>query len=409
MIKILYFSGYEWGNMGRRKVRLAYEFARQPEVASLLYVEPPVQTSFLDVVRGRFFPSHLGQERRAHLKALLGRPRQVEGKVWIYTGSRKSVPLTRVPALRRLGVLQRFNQALYVRSIRRLLRRLPGEELVLWLSYPLQAWALDAFPQRVLACYDWTDDWAAFDVLPVEDPQELIAMNERILREVDLVFAVSEELTRRAMAVNPHTYRAPNATDPKLLEAAGSEGPVADELRELPRPVIGYIGQIADKIDYDLIRALGQARPDWSFVFVGPVWYTKQALVKTLDARPNVHFLGPRPYGELPAYLRGFDVCILPHRLTPLTRSMDPIKLYDYLASGRPIVSTPVAGVERFADVVYTGDTPEAFLSALEAALREDGSLRERRLRYAQENTWPRRAEEMWTVIVERRKQIAGK
>jgi len=275
---------------------------------------------------------------------------------------------------------------------------------VLWLSYPLQAWALDAFQQRVLACYDWTDDWAAFDVLPVEDPQELVDMNDRILRQADVVFAVSEELTRRAAVVNLHTYRAPNATDPKLLETAGSEGPVAEVLRELPRPIIGYIGQIADKVDYNLIHAVSQARPNWSFIFVGPVWYTKQALVEALAARPNVYFMGPCPYRELPPYLRGFDACILPHRISPLTCSMDPIKLYDYLASGKPIVSTGVAGVERFTDVVYVGNTAQEFLAALDRAVQENGVLRERRLSYARQNTWPQRAAEMWGVVVGRLK-----
>ena len=400
MIKVLYLSGYKWGNMGRRKVRLAYEFARRPQVDSLLYVEPPVQTSILDLARGRFEPGHLGANRRAHRDALLSRIRQVDDKVWVLTGSEKTVPLTRFKVVWQWDVLRQLNQALYVGGIRRALKQLPGDRLLLWLTYPTQAFALDTFRDRVLACYDWTDDWAAFEVLPVEDPQKLIALNERILREVDIVFAVSEELTRRAMLANRHTCRAPNATDPQLLEAARGEGPVAKELRGLPSPVIGYIGQIADKIDYDLLSVVSQARPDWSFVFVGPVWYTKQALVEALDIHPNVHFLGPRPYRELPAYLRGFDVCILPHLCNALTRSMDPIKLYDYLASGKPIVSTEVAGIERFADVVYVGNTAQEFLAALVRAVQENGALRERRLAYARQNTWLQRAAEMWDVVI---------
>ena len=118
-----------------------------------------------------------------------------------------------------------------------------------------------------------------------------------------------------------------------------------------------------------------------------------------LDARPNVHFLGRRDFRDLPTYFRGFDVCILPHAVTPLTRSMDPIKLYDYLATGKPIVSTPVAGVERFPDGVHVGEGSQGFLDALEGALQEPSDLRQRRLRYARENTWERRAGEMWAVL----------
>ncbi len=399
MIKILYFSGYEWGNLGRRKTRLAYEFARQPEVASVLYVEPAISNSFLDLARGRLGSSPLGQDRRAHLKALLGRPRLVDENVWIYTGSEKSLPLTRLDALRRWGKLQQINQAIYAQSIRRLLHRLPGEEVLLWLTYPLQVWALDAFPERALVCYDWTDDWAAFNLLPVENPQTLIVANQRTIRGVDQVFAVSDDLTQRAASLNPHTCRAPNASDPRRLGDAEAAAP---ELEQMGRPIVGYIGQIADKVDYTLIREVSQARPNWSFVFVGPVWYTKQALVDSLGERSNVHFLGPRPYEALSAYLRGFDVCIMPHVRNALTRSMDPTKLYDYLVTGKPIVSTEVAGIERFPDVVYTGNTSQAFLSALDRAMTENGHLRERRLAYARENTWPRRADEIWTVVKDR-------
>lgn len=399
MLKLLYFSGNEWGNMGRRKPRLAHEFARQPDVASVLYVEPPVATSVLDLARGRLDLGHLGSSRRAHLKALLGQPYQMGEKVWVYTGSAKTIPLTRLRAVRQLNGLRRLNERLYYAGILRALRRLPGERLIVWLSHPLHAGALRAFPQRELACYDWTDDWAAFDILPVEDPAEIVALNDGILQEVDLVFAVSAELERRATAVNPHTHRAPNATDLDKLGGAAADGPVAAELAELPRPIIGYVGQVADKMDYELIGQVARARPDWNLVFVGPVWSSKRARTEALEALGNVHFLGARPFDTLVTYLRGFDVCTLPHAISPLTRSMDPIKLYDYLATGKPVVSTPVAGVERFTDVVRVADGPEAFLVALEAALSEDGALTAQRLAYAQANTWLTRAQEMWEIV----------
>jgi len=400
--KILYISDYEWGNMGRRKVRLAYEFSLMPEVASLLYVERPVQTSLLDVAAGRFPPGPLNQDRRTHLGALLGRSWAVEKKVWAYTGSTKTLPLTRINAIRRQGWLRRANQALYYARIRRALRRLPGEHLILWLSHPLQAGALNAFSRRALACYDWTDDWAAFDVLPVEDPAEIVARNEDILRGADIVFAVSAELERRAAVVNPNTHRAPNATDPEKLGGAATDGPVAPELADLSRPIVGYVGQVADKLDYDLIGEMARARPGWNFVFVGPVWSSKREHVVALETLGNVLFLGACPFDELTAYLRGFDVCILPHAVSPLTRSMDPIKLYDYLATGKPIVSTPVAGVERFADVVYIADNLADLVTGIEDALNENEQLTQKRLAYARQNTWSQRAEEMWQVMRER-------
>jgi glycosyltransferase involved in cell wall biosynthesis len=118
-----------------------------------------------------------------------------------------------------------------------------------------------------------------------------------------------------------------------------------------------------------------------------------------LEAQGNVHFLGARPFERLSTYLRGFDVCMLPHAVTPLTQSMDPIKLYDYLASGKPIVSSDIAGVDRFVDVIRVGDNASEFIAAIEQAIAENGALRERKLYYAHQNTWSARTAEMWKVM----------
>ena len=365
----------------------------------MLYVNPPVQTSVLDWMRGRLPPSHLGGDRRAHWDALWGRTRRVDEKICVLTVSSKIVPLTRSSALRRLGVLQRLNRALYVRHIRRALRQMPGDQLVLWLMHPLLAFMLDAFPEHTLACYDWTDDWTQFVLLPVEDVDQLVTWNDHMLREADVVFAVSEDLYQRARAVNPNTYRAPNATDMSILGQDDAVLTVPSDLVGLPHPIVGYIGQIGDKIDYALVQMLAEARPAWSFAFVGNVWDNHRQQVDALSHLPNVVFLGQKSYQELAGYLAGFDVCIMPHLCNALTQSMDPIKLYDYLASGKPIVSTPVAGVERFSDVVYVGATLETFIAGLGEAMQEDGHLKARRQAYARENSWSHRGAEMWDVL----------
>ena len=398
-IRLLYFSVNRWGNMGRRKPRMAHELARYPEVGSILYVEPAVETSFLDLTLGRLDGEHLEATRAAHLGAVLGRPRRVEEKIWAYTGSAKSMPLTRFLVVRRLQALHRLNQGLYYGGIRRVLSRLPGDETILWLSHPVHSSALTAFPERTLACYDWTDDWSAFDVLSTEEPQQTATLNDQILEQADLVFAVSVHLKQRAAAVNANTYHVPNATDVDILSGVLEEGPVAAELAELTGPVIGYVGTVSDKIDYGFVDQMARLRPSWNFVFVGPVWSRHQEQVGALETLGNVHFLGPRPFEQLVPYLRGFDVCMLPHAVNRLTRSMDPIKMYDYLNTGKPIVSTPVAGIERFADVVAVAQTPAGFIDRIEAGLTEDGAKAQERLERAKENTWRHRAARVWSII----------
>lgn len=399
-IKLLYFCSNEWGNLGRRKTRLAYEFAHQDSLASILYVNPSVDTSFLDLAKGRFLPSHLGTDRRAHTNAVLGRSQPVEERLWVYTGSTKTIPLTRNERLRRSPLLNLLNRRLYLAGLRRQLRRLPGERLVVWLSHPLQISALADFPERCLSCYDWTDDWLQYANLPVADRAELEQVSQQILRQTDVIFAVSKSLYDRARAVNPRTYHMPNATDlEKMAQSLDTNLPETEELQAIPKPRLGYIGQIGENIDYDMVRAIAQAHPAWSLVFVGPIWANKEAEVADLSLLPNVRFLGGRPHGQLPGFLRGFDVCLMPHLRNPLTISMDPTKLYDYLASGKPIVSTTIAGVERFPDSLYLGDTSAEFVAGVEAALRENGGKTQLRLEQARQNSWPERAVEMWAIV----------
>lgn len=400
-VKILYFSIDEWGNMGRRKPRLAYEFSHQPDVASVMYVCPPVPTSLLDLMRGRSRPTHRGTGRTADWLTIRGVPDQVTDRLWVYTGTNNTFPLTRFETVRKwLSWLKRLNHKLYFDRIRASLSCLPGKRLVVWLNHPIQVGALDAFPQRTLLCCDWTDDWTRFDWQPVEDHDDLTIWNDRLLREADLVFAVSKKLVSDAHALNDCVYLAPNATDMQVLGSAATMKTSAPEIARLPRPVIGYVGQmIAERMDLDLIRFVAQARPEWSFAFVGPVVEHCQQEFHELAQIPNVHFLGQRPYAELPTLMSGFDVCIMPHIVNELTRSMDPIKLYDYLATGKPIITTNVAGAERFSDVLHIARTPSDFLNGLELAWRQDGSRCERRLAYARDNTWPRRGQQMWEIV----------
>jgi glycosyltransferase involved in cell wall biosynthesis len=399
-VKLLYFSSTEWGNLGRRKVRLGHELAQLEGVASVLFVNPAVQTSVLDLARGRFMPSHLGDDWRAHADAVWGRPQLSNGKLTVYTGTTKAIPLTRSERLRRSVLLNQFNYDLYFSGLRRQLAQLPGDEVVVWLSHPLHLPALERLPERRLAVYDWTDDWTAYSQLPVADRAELERAGDRMLREADLVLTVSESLRQKAAAVNRGTFFAPNAADFDLLsKAADPAHPAAPEVARLSRPVIGYLGQIGENIDYALIRDCVAQRPGWSFVFVGPVWATRQAEVDELKQYGNVHFLGGKPHRTLPDYFRGFDACWMPHLNNALTRSMDPTKLYDYLASGKPIVSTPVAGTERFAEVVRFGESADELIAELDSALNENGAGAAARLEAARRNSWPLRAREIWEAI----------
>jgi glycosyltransferase involved in cell wall biosynthesis len=142
---------------------------------------------------------------------------------------------------------------------------------------------------------------------------------------------------------------------------------VPDDLRALPRPVIGFFGLLADWVDLDLVRAIAMARPDWSFALVG-----KHATgVGAVRGLPNVHLLGQKPYALLPAYCRGFDVGMIPFRSNALTLRANPLKLREYLAAGLPVVSTSLPEVARYHALVHLAEGTDGFTRAITAALGE--------------------------------------
>lgn len=162
-------------------------------------------------------------------------------------------------------------------------------------------------------------------------------------------------------------------------------------LQGVPRPIIGYYGAIAEWFDAGLIEHAARQRPDWSFVLIG---HTFGAEIDGLRALPNVRFLGEQPYDTLPAYLAQFDVCCIPFRLNDLTRATNPVKFYEYLCSGKPIVSVRLPELQQHEDCVYFADGPEEFVAAIKRAFEEKGEgLTKRRVEVARVNTWEERCD----------------
>jgi glycosyltransferase involved in cell wall biosynthesis len=154
----------------------------------------------------------------------------------------------------------------------------------------------------------------------------------------------------------------------------------ADEAADqasIPPPKLGFYGVIDERLDLALIDAVAAARPEWQIVLVGPVVKIDPA---TLPRRTNIHYFGQRSYDELPRYLAGWDLCLLPFARNDSTRFISPTKTLEYMAAELPIVSTPITDVaEPYSDIVYLGGTAAEFLAACEAALRSDPEERDRR------------------------------
>ncbi|MDP8249255.1 MAG: glycosyltransferase [Candidatus Tritonobacter lacicola] len=293
-----------------------------------------------------------------------------------------------------------FNTALLRRCIRKLHMR---KNLVLWFYDPEMEYMPGKLGER-LVVYDCVDIMSAFP--RYGDPvlrAEFIEKEERLVRRSDLVFATTDAIYREKKVLNESTYLVPNVGDFEHFSAALSPDlKPAGEIARMKRPVIGFIGAVTDyKLDIPLLEAVAQMRPDWSLVLAGPVLKPCDRFgSSSLSERENVHVLGKVPYEKLPAYVKGFDVCIIPYALNDYTRGVFPIKFFEYMATGKPVVSTPLPSLLGYSPLVSFGKSPTEFIGAVEEALREeDESIVRKRIETARENTWPGRIRRIMGLI----------
>ena len=248
-------------------------------------------------------------------------------------------------------------------SVVRSLRRSGAEKVVLYLWRPQFGQELDRVAHDV-SCYHVDDEYSFSDQDRPVSETEL-----DVLRRVDQVFIHSPALLEKKGHLNPNTAFVPNGVD---YDDFATPVPEPADIAAVPRPRVGYLGFLKKQLDWELLEALATRHGEWSFVFVGPR-QRGTGIDETLDrmaARPNVHFLGPKSISQIGAYPQHFDVCVLPYAQNDYTRYINPLKLYEYLASGTPVVGVPIRSLEDFSDEVILASGREEWSRALEAALQ---------------------------------------
>ncbi len=383
---IPYWYQNDWGVAGRRHEMMARALSAHPAVEKVLHLELPVPLHRLPKLlrAARRSAAHRDQLRRL-FTTLHPAERLFLRTPWRpgpHHGDRHA-PIRAVDA----PILRA--------QFQRLRRQLVGDRRprICWIYPPVAYWRelLDVM-QPDLIITDVVDDAAAAPHLSPVEREHVRQQTVAQLRAADIAFAVSDALCERYRSVQPAIQRLPNAVSPARFQSLSSSFP--PDLAGIPSPRIGYVGTLQHRIDGNLLRRVATTRPQYQFVFVGIIHpQFRHGPMKWLGRLPNIHFLGERPWSDVPRYLAAFDACIIPHTQDDLTKSMDPLKLYEYLAAGKPVAATPVAGTPDFADLLYLADDADSFARALDRALAEDNSSRQAARRAAiLPHTWTARA-----------------
>jgi glycosyltransferase involved in cell wall biosynthesis len=255
-------------------------------------------------------------------------------------------------------------------------------------------WAFGQYPSRGVV-YDCMDELSQFRFAP----PELIANEQRLLDDADIVFTGGYELfeKKRRQHDNAHCFGC-GVEYEHFAQAQDLDGPIPDDIKNIKKPIIGWFGVIDERVDYDLIKQAAEMRPDYSFVLVGPVVKVDPA---SLPMAPNIHWLGGRDYKVLPDYCRAFDICMMCFAINEATEFINPTKALEYLATGKPVISTPVKDVvKQYSDLVEIVSTPTEFVDAIDRLIKHPNRDRiQRGIEKASASSWESTVAQMRDLI----------
>lgn len=254
---------------------------------------------------------------------------------------------------------------------RELLNQMFGEQrikdFVLWFYTPMAMnFASDLEAKAIV--YDCMDELSNFKFAP----PELLENESKLFRKADLVFTGGQSLYEAKKDKHRSVHAFPSSIDAAHFRQARSVADEPEDQKQISRPRLGFCGVIDERLDINLLAEIASLRPEWQFVMIGPVVKISD---EELPHNPNVHYLGGKNYQELPAYLAGWDVALMPFAINDSTRFISPTKTPEYLAAGKPVVSTAIRDVVRpygEMNLVYIASTAEEFVVACEAALKEN-------------------------------------
>lgn len=333
----------------------------------LLYIETP----------GLRSPKASGRDIRKLLRKALRAfrpPELVAPHFWVMT-------LPQIP-FRRFAIVQMINRGLSRIIVRRAIRKIGLKDIVSWFHVPHPGFLAHCLGERLTVFY-CIDDYSR---LPGVDGRSVSAMDREITMKSDIVFACNQSLVEARRPLNQRIFLSPHGVDTELFSrAAHVDTAEPEQLQSAARPIIGFWGLLDDRVDFSILNDIATLRPNWTILLVGRIAVDVTALRKLR----NVLCVGSKPYSELPHWAKAMDVCILPYVQNTLVQQSSPLKLKEFLAAGKPVISVPIPEANLMGEVVNFAENGNGFVNAIELALAEDKpESAEARQRFVAGSTW---------------------
>jgi glycosyltransferase involved in cell wall biosynthesis len=309
-------------------------------------------------------------------------------------------PFAPLPFSARCRISEAVNRFFLRKKLRALASAWEFSKFQLWILSPRAAFLAGRLGEEKLI-YKCDGDPATFPWLRGRR-KKILAEEERLLRKADLVFCTSPTIAERKSAFNPHTFVVRLGVDTELFSRVFSRStPPPDDIKDIPEPRIGYVGALDGyKVDFNLIEKVAELRPDWHWVLIGREGTSDGTTTADLPRARNIHYLGPRPRREIPRYLKYCQVLAVPYKLNNYTKDLTTLKMFEYMATGRPIVAAPLPNFQAMEPLIKLASSPREFAEALEKGLKDKNpSLSKRRKERAEDNSWRRQVERMLELI----------
>jgi len=385
---ILCFAPGPWDDIWRNRHQIMTRLARANRV---LYVEPwpELRPTLRRLCRAQAVRKDLSGPRL----------RTIREGLHVFSPAGWAPRSTRLP-------LRAVTEAIYMGALRRALHKLGFNSPILWLFLPDMGIFVGRFDEK-LVIYHIVDEYSGYAGISAAWKPVVQQMEEQLARRADLVVVTSPELLEHKRDLNERVIWVPNAVDYDTFAAASAAGtPPPEDMASMTRPVAGYVGAINDKLDLTLLARTASATPRWAFALVGPVTIRSNDGRQALDelrALANVRFLGVKTVTDVPRYIAACDICLLPYRINEWTRHIDALKLYEYLACGKPVVATDVPAARRLGALVQLVTGSSELATSMDMALANDSPERQDQRRgIARQNTWDGRVNQLSAAIEQR-------